>query len=228
MAQPPSFGVEPRQTFETAMLSPCVGGLVQTWTETGSRVWEVADPDGLASLMGQGRLARTLREEHRFREVALLHEPSGTLLVQPRTATATADGSLRSEGRAIQLTPWDGSAPGAGPTFLDALALAVRHTVDTNGFLVIERGGWDAPAEPYCLFVVVRDDDGDTSVVEAAPAPVGARLWQRNIAPGAAGATMSAPATEDTLAVVPTLMIDACATWGLEPWDLAFTYGTRS
>ena len=65
------------------------------------------------------------------------------------------------------------------------------------------------------------------SVVEAGPAPRGARLWKESIEPGAPGATMSAPATEETIGVIPALILDACTTWGLEPWDLALTYGTR-
>ena len=62
----------------------------------------------------------------------------------------------------------------------------------------------------------------------AGAAPSGARLWQQHVRPGAAGATMTAPASIETLAVVPVLIIDAGATWGVEPWDLALTYGDRS
>jgi hypothetical protein len=75
---------------------------------------------------------------------------------------------------------------------------------------------------------MVAHEHGATSVVETAPAPIGADLWQRHIRPGSAGATMVAPASDETLAVVPTLIVDACATWGREPWDLAITYGDRS
>ncbi len=103
----------------------------------------------------------------------------------------------------------------------------MRHTVEADGFLVVERGGWNAPPEPYCLFPVTHEQ-GDTSVLEAVPAPIGSRLWERSLRPGAAGATMSAPATDQSLSVVPLLIIDACATWELEPWDLALTYGRRS
>ena len=39
---------------------------------------------------------------------------------------------------------------------------------------------------------------------------------------------MTAPATDQTLDVVPVLILDAVATWGVEPWDLAITYGTKS
>jgi hypothetical protein len=219
--------IEPGDTLETVMLSPCVGGLVRTWSDQESKLWSVADAPSLLSSMGRGVLARTLREDRRFREVALLHRPSGTLLLQPRFPTATSEGTLESTVPALQLI--EPSAPTSSP-WLDLeelLGQAVHHTVDVDGVLLVELGGWDAPLEPYCLFLVTHDE-GQMSVVEAAPAPLGAELWQQHVQPGAAGATMSAPATEQTLAVVPTLIIDACATWGLQPWDLAITYGERS
>jgi hypothetical protein len=221
------FGVEPGDILETAMLSPCVGGLMRTWTNERSRLWGVADPSTLSPVMGQGIIARTLREERRFREVALLNERTGTLLLQPRRPTAAPDGSFLSEAREVQLT--GPGAPTSSPwsDFKELLGQAVRYTVAVDGFLLVERGGWNAPPEPFCLFLIVHEQ-GEMSVVEAAPAPIGARFWESSIQPGAAGATMSTSATDETLAVVPLLIIDACATWGLEPWDLALTYGTRS
>jgi len=218
--------VEPGQTFETAMLSPCVGGLVRTWTEGGSRLWAVDNPAALASAMGRGVIARTVREEHRYREVALLEEGSGLLLLQPRRAAVTDDGSLQFSAQSVRLS--EAGRPSATTTsdLLELLANAVRHTVETNGFLVVERGGWDAPEEPYCLFIIVPDGGG-TSMVETAPAPHGARFWSGHVQPGAPGATLTAPATPDSISAVPALIADACSTWGVAPWDLALTYGER-
>lgn len=219
--------VAPGDVFETAMLSPCVGGLVRTWTSAGSRLWGVADPAALSSAMGQGIIARTLREDRRFREVALMNERTGTLVLQPRMPKATPGDGFQFEARPVHLT--DPGPPTSSPwaDFKELLGQAVRFTVGVDGFLVVELGGWDAPTEPFCLFLVFHEQ-GDTSVVEASPAPIGAKLWEQSLRPGAAGATMSAPATAETLAVVPALIIDDCATWGVEPWDLALTYGTRS
>jgi hypothetical protein len=219
--------IEPGETLETAMLSPCVGGLVRTWTDHGSRLWGVADPSTLASSMGRGVIARTLREEGRFREVALLHERTGTLLLQSRWPTQTSEGAIESMVPVVQLTAPMPAATSPWADLQAVLGQAVRHTLEIDGLLVVEQGGWDAPIEPYCLFLVVHDH-GDVSIVECAPAPTGATLWQQDRQAGAAGATMSAPATEATLGVVPALIVDACATWGLEPWDLAITYGERS
>lgn len=226
MGREAAAGIQPGDTLVTVMLGPCVGGLLRTWATTGSRLWGVPDPSSLVSLQGRGIIARTLREKRRYREVAFLHEPSGTLLLQPRVPPPSSDGTFETTATAVQLT--DPGPPGPSPwQDLEALlGRAVRHTVETDGFLVVERGGWDAPLEPYCMFLVMHDA-GDVSVVEAAPAPLAARLWQQSIEPGASGATMTAPATERTLAAASTLMVDACATWGLEPWDLGLTFGDR-
>ncbi|HEY3335044.1 MAG TPA: hypothetical protein VGK16_07370 [Candidatus Limnocylindrales bacterium] len=224
----PAPGVEVGDTLEAVMLSPCVGGLVRTWTGNGdSRLWGVADPSSLASRMGRGFIARTLREERRYREVALLNERTATLLLQPRRPTAAPDGTLQSTVPSLQLT--EPIAPTSSPwmDLKELLGQAVRYTVETDGLLVVELGGWDAPLEPYCLFLVTHDQ-GEVSLIETAPAPSGAKLWQEHIQPGAVGATMAAPASAKTIDVVPMLIIDACATWGVEPWDLALTYGTRS
>jgi hypothetical protein len=224
----PAAGIDVGDTLATVMLSPCVGGLVRTWHGDGSsRLWGVTDPSSLVSLLGRGVIARTLREERRYREAALLNGRTGTLLLQPRRPTATHEGALEFAGRTVQLT--EPGAPTSSPwaDLKELLGQAVRYTVETDGLLVVELGGWDAPPEPYCLFLVMHDR-GDASVVETAPAPNGAKLWQPHIRLGAAGATMAAPASVRTLDVAPVFIIDACATWGVEPWDLALTYGTRS
>ncbi|HEY5856025.1 MAG TPA: hypothetical protein VIW24_18790 [Aldersonia sp.] len=65
-----------------AMLSPVVGGVVRTWTDDGSALWQVDDPDGLRACLGAGAIARTPVPADRFREVAMLGADTGTLLVQ--------------------------------------------------------------------------------------------------------------------------------------------------
>lgn len=225
MSEDPTADLEPGETLVTAMLSPCIGGLVRTWTEHATRLWGVAEPGALMSLMGRGLVARTVREEHRFREVGLLHEPSGLLMVQSRFPDRSDEGSLEVEGRSLKLIE---PGPPSASTLADLqalLATAVHHTIAVGGFLVVELGGWEPPDVPYCLFTLAPVDDGLVSIVEAAPPPVGAALWHERIESGAAGATLSAPATEQNVAAVPTLIADALSTWGVAPWDIALTYG---
>ena len=228
MVNDPAAGIDVGETLDPVMLSPCVGGLVRTWQGDGrSRLWGVTDPSSLVSLMGRGIIARTLREERRYREAALLNERTGTLILQPRRPTTTPDGTLEFAGQTVLLTEPGALTSSPWADLKELLGQAVRYTVETDGLLVVELGGWDAPPDPYCLFLVMHDR-GEVSVVETAPAPNGAKFWQQHIRPGAAGATMAAPASANTLDVAPILMIDACATWGVEPWDLTLTYGNRS
>lgn len=76
--------VRPGMTLTTAMLSPVVGGLVRTWTDTGTRLWSVELQAELASVVGRGFTGRTPMPDERFRDVGLLHEESGALVVQYR------------------------------------------------------------------------------------------------------------------------------------------------
>jgi len=73
-------------TATTVMLSPCVGGLVRTWTGSGaaSQLWSVVEAEHLRSIQVTGVIGRTLREERRFREAALLAQDGNTLMVQSR------------------------------------------------------------------------------------------------------------------------------------------------
>lgn len=215
-------------TASTVQLSPCVGGLVRTWDETNSsRLWSVPDADFLRSNQGVGLLSRTLREEGRYREAGLLVESSPALMLQGRFPTQDDDGSVSLAGSIIRLEPAGEPSASAYDDFRAVLTQAVRHCIESNEYLVVEGGGWDAPAEPYCLFVVVADEGGPVNVIEAAPAPVDSPVWAPHCAAGTPGATLRAPATQETVDVAPLVMIEAIATWGLQPWDLAFTFGKR-
>src|SRR4051812_38527438 len=142
-------------------VSPCVGGLVQTWLDDGSsRLWSTPDAEWLLGVQGNGLVGRTPREERRFREAALLIEESATLLVQSRVPVAEDAGNAAMRARPVRLE----RARDAGDTVLDdfrgLLTRAVEHCVESGEFLVVEKGGWDPPDEPYCLFILVDEDDG--------------------------------------------------------------------
>ncbi len=225
MSTEPGPDVVAGSTLRTAMLSPCVGGVVRTWTDTGSQLWSVPG-SRLSEAMAIGWLARTRREEHRYREVALLDPDRGILVLQSRFPRG---GDTAFEATAIELRPASEPAdqPGDQPgdtvdaDLLSLLARAVLHVVTDDGFLVVEVGGWDPPDEPYCLFLV-RDG---RATIEAAPAPHDSQIWPRPAS--GAGATVSAPASQATIAVAPRFIADACSQWGLSPWDLALTFGDK-
>jgi hypothetical protein len=91
------FPLEVGDVGETAMLSLCAGGLVRTWTDKGTRLWQVQQAEILHGVQGRGVIGRTLREEPRFREVGLLVEDRGTLLLQSRFPVAADDESMQIE-----------------------------------------------------------------------------------------------------------------------------------
>ena len=217
-------------SLATAQLSPCVGGLVRTWVDGEEpRLWATPDADWLLHAQGTGKIARTLQGERRFREAAMLSEGGATLLVQSRFPMKTHDDGYSSAANLVRLEPAVPPSASVDDDFRMLLAQAVRQCVAKDEYLVVEKGGWDAPNQPYCMFSLTPDEKtiGLFSVVETAPTPVGAKIWQPHIKPGKDVHEVSAPATPETLAAVPAIMLDAIATWGLEPWDLALTFGKR-
>lgn len=211
-----------------AQLSPCVGGLVRTWTERGPRLWSVPDDDVLVRALGTGVLARTDRGEQRFRETALLDEASGTLVLAPRFPERAEGEELSFQATTVRLEPPASARPEAPHEFVRAINQAVRHVASTFEYLVIEVGGWDAPAEPYAFFALHVGDEGDRlSTVEVAPVPRSSELWQPHVRRGAPGVSVSAPVTAQAIDMAPYYLADAVAGLQLLPWDVTFTFGVR-
>ncbi|MDZ7578037.1 MAG: hypothetical protein U0904_07685 [Candidatus Nanopelagicales bacterium] len=222
------FPLKEGDTATTAMLSLAVGGLVRTWTDSGSsHLWSVAEPDLLTSIQGRGIIERTLREEGRFREAGMLVEETGTLMLTSRFPRPADDGSFQLEGSVLQLSPASEVAGSVDGEVLGLLEQSIRHCLSNDEFLVVENGGWDSPTEPYCLSIVVSDGEDLVSVVETAPAPRGSDLWDPHIVPGREGQSLSAPASAENIAAAPLVMMSAISTWGLQPWDLALTFCRR-
>lgn len=215
-------------TLIPAQLSPCVGGLVRTWTQTGARLWSVPDDAALVAAQGTGVLARSERGPDRFRETALLDEESGTLLLRPRYPDRTSGEELTFPPTTLRLAPAGPAGPEAPQEFARAVNQAVRHVAATFEFLVIEIGGWDAPMEPYAFFALHVDEDGrQLSTVEVAPPPRGSELWQPHVRVGAPGASVSAPVSAEAIDGATFYLADAVAGFDLLPWDVAFTFGVR-
>jgi hypothetical protein len=89
------------------------------------------------------------------------------------------------------------------------LMQAIRYVIENDEFLVVEKGGWDAPNEPFCLFIVVAEADGLVSVIETAPEPFDSEVWAAHIVPGQESNTLSAPASRQTIEVAPIAMMEA-------------------
>ncbi|MFN8089273.1 MAG: hypothetical protein U0R81_09935 [Mycobacterium sp.] len=222
-------GVGVGDVASTVILSPCVGGLLRTWDESNeTTLWSVPDAGFLLSRQGSGLLGRSRREERRFFEAGLLVPNRQTLMLQGRFPTQTNDGSMQLDGSMLSLEPATAPADSAIDDFRTLLSQAIRHCISSGEFLVLEKGGWDAPTKPYCLFVAVQEDGGNrVNVIETAPQPLASEMWSPHCISGQAGATLRAPMTQETIDVAPLVMIEAIATWGLQPWDLALVFGSR-
>jgi hypothetical protein len=220
--------VEVGDIASTVMLSPCVGGLLRTWDESNdATLWSVPDADSLLSRQGAGLLGRSLREEGRFIESGLLVPNRQTLMLRGRFPSLADDGSMQLDGSMLRLEPAVTPNESAIDDFRTLLSQAIRHCISSGEFLVVEKGGWDAPPEPYCFFIVVEEDGHQLNVIETAPQPVDSEVWAPHSVPGQAGTTLRAPTTPETIDIAPVVMIEAIATWGVEPWDLALVFGAR-
>lgn len=209
-------------------LSPCIGGLVATWTSDDEvRRWSTPDADTLRLAQGRGRLTRTLREEGRYREVGTLVEARSTLILTERFAHRGAEDQPALDAQTIRLEPPGEPTASTIDDLTSLLAQAIATCTSTGEFLVVELGGWDAPDEPYCLFVTVDEPDGPVNVIETLPQPHGSQIWEPHLRPDAATANLSAPATPETTDVIPMIMLDAILRWNVSPWQLALTFGTR-
>lgn len=211
-----------------AQLSPCVGGLVRTWTEKGTQLWSVPDEALLVAAQGTGVLARAERGENRFREVALLDEENAMLLLEPRFPDRAAGEEFGFEPQFVRLAPAGEVRNDAPQEFARAINQAVRHVASTFEYLVIEVGGWDAPMEPYAFFALHVDDHGrQLSTIEVSPVPKGSQLWEPHARPGSSGASISAPVSDEAIDMAAYYLAEGVVGQELFPWDVAFTFGVR-
>lgn len=232
-------------TVVSVELSPLAGGLLRTWTATGSQLWQVWDGGALEDAVGRGRLARSEVEPGRFREVGLLEQSSqaspagcGRMLLPARWQSGGREGSpmdLAMVGDPVYLSPVaDGDrsahAQRLWSSFVTRLSEVCVETVERGELLLLERGGVMHQPWPYALLVVMRQADGSwVSHLEASPAPgPGIEGWDqagrgRN-EDGTEGASLSAPATFETVRDAAWLLATAAAPWAATPQDLAITY----
>lgn len=225
--------------------SPLSGGLLRTWSSTGSQLWQVWDGEVLEDAVGRGRLARTEVEPGRFREVGLLEQlseaagaGSGRLLLPARWQSGGGAGSstdLTMLGEPVLLSRVaDGDlsvhAQRLWSSFMARLSEVCVETVERGEMLLLELGGVMHQPWPYALLAVIRQADGSwVSHLETSPAPeLGIEGWDqagrgRN-EDGTDGASLSAPATFETVRGAAWLLAIAAAQWAATPQDLAVTY----
>jgi hypothetical protein len=225
-------------------LSPVAGGLLRTWSDAGSQLWQVWGGDVLADMMGRGQLARTEVEPRRFREVGLLEQPSestsggtGRLLLPARWQPSSADApeELELVGDPLHLSPVADADLSADvnelwPALVAHLSEVCVEAAERGEILLLERRAIAHEPWPYALFAVANGDDGSwISHLEVSPAPEPETPgWEqaargRN-ADGTDGASMSAPTSFEAVRGAGFLLAVAAAAWAATPQDLVITY----
>lgn len=220
--------IPPGSQAATVQVGMALAGVVATWADDGRSLWAFDAASGLADRLGRGTVARTGVEARRFREVGLLVRESGTLLL-PDRLRADDGGPIEAPGVAFELRPLP---PDADHAVADAawaecaawLGDAFVAAVERDEFVVVERGGWDAPPEPYVLGIRTGAGEDARWRLECAPAPAAPTLWPVSD-PGARGASISAPPERDTIHVAGQLAVDAVRRWAATPHELGVTFG---
>ena len=216
--------------FQVAQLGMCLGGIVQIWVDDGVSAWSVGSDSTLVDAQCRGFLSRTRRGANGFREVAMFNSATGTLLLQPRfpagTSTAESGEKLSFEASLVRLAPpvepmdsWEGDLQ-------RLLAKAVQHTLDGQGQLRVETGGWDAPSLPFCSVERAFGDDGTPVLLfEASPAPSDSRWWKDHMHMVDASTARIMRYERDFDADKAAFLLWDALDWdGVTPWDLVLTY----
>jgi len=220
--------IAPGSRAKTVQLGPALTGILATWDEGGRSLWAIDEMPALTDRLGRGMVARTQTEPRRFREVGLLVRDAGTLLLPDRPRAGDGQ-AIEAPGLTLQLRPlppdadrataeaaWAACATWLGDVFLGA--------IERDEFVVVERGGWDAPPDPYVLGIRTGAGDEARWRLECAPAPHAPSLWPISD-PGARGASISAPLERATVHVGGQLAIDAARRWAATPHELGVTFG---
>lgn len=210
----------------TAMLSPRVGGLIRTWTESGSTcLWSVPSADFVLASQGVGVLGRTSKAEGSFQEAGMLVADRQILMLRQRFPTARdADGNAHIPGYVINLEPTSEPSEPVVDEFMRLLQQAIEHVRVADEALVVERGGWDRQSGPYCLFVELEQEGVRINSIQTAPQPVGSSIWSPHNVPGESRTTLKLLAGSETVSQGPWVMLDAIHRWGLTPWDLTLSF----
>ncbi|HEX2765608.1 MAG TPA: hypothetical protein VHR55_03075 [Candidatus Limnocylindria bacterium] len=222
--------IGPGSVAETVQVGIPLAGLLATWDENGRMLWAIDDEAAVRDRISRGLVARAQVEPRRFREVGLLVRDAGVLVLPDRFSAGGDPGEPQVPGHGVQLRR---VADDADQERADAAWTVLASWIGTTLFLasergefvVVERGGWDAPPEPYVLGILAGTGDERRWVLECAPAPAPPTLWPVN-GSDLRGATASAPPDAETIRAGGHLAVDAARRWAATPHDLGLTFGT--
>lgn len=216
--------LQPGTVMSTVMLSPVIDGLLRTWETSAPVTWKVDDPDALRAQLGRGDVARAPVAEGRFREVGLLTDlgERGVLMVPKRFQNGDSLEGVGYELRRVQGDPGIDSGWSELQGWLRTVALSAA---ERGEMVLLERAGWEAPREPYALFLARRGEQGWFSFLQAAPAPShGLPPWPFP-PPRPELAHLNAPATRPSITGAATALLIAIREWAASPFDVGVTFG---
>ncbi|CCH31430.1 hypothetical protein ABZ816_04025 [Actinosynnema sp. NPDC047251] len=209
-------------TLTTVVPGIPIGGYLPLWVGAECTFWRMHDPAAVLDLLGRGLLARSPLGETRFRDLVALDPDSSTIVLLNRYRSD--DGDIAAGVAELSRVSGQEADDGMNQTTLvDAFQWVGQVSAAAAGrgeCVTVEPGQHDGEIqEPYVLLVVQEYEGQRLSVVQTAPAPpADVPLWEGR-------ASMSGPATPESIASGGLLAMYAMDTWGVHPLHLCLTFG---
>ena len=221
-ASPDSLTDETRSMFSgpltTAVPGIAIGGYVALQQGEERTYWRLPD-DQLANRLGFGVLARVHSPGHRFRDVVLIDQNSGDVLVPHRYGDdSSTRGSKITLVRATAEEAMAAATPEACHEAFQRLGRSVYAAAKRSEWIYVEMLENELKQDPYLLLAVQGFfDDEPVAVVSASPAP--STNTQFNGLP-----TLEGPASAENIVGLGPLALQALNDWGVHPLHAVPTY----
>lgn len=219
------MNLEPGDVLQQAMIGAPVAGLVDLLIGTSPVLWRPDDPAGLTELVGVGTIARTLREERRFREIVMVTPDRSTILVLPRMTSIDDAHELREfTGAVVEAEDvWEHVRSDEVWNEFGRWLTRVFVTASTRPeCIVVEMNTPEFSDEPYALAIVTTDNDPPMIHLECNPRPDGAVMWPPGDVPE--GQTISTPLNRERLGIAGLILVEAIRTWSESVYDVAIRF----
>ncbi|GAA3658723.1 hypothetical protein GCM10022267_51070 [Lentzea roselyniae] len=202
----------------TAVPGIAIGGHIALQQGEQRTYWRLPD-DQLPGRLGFGVLARNHSPGHRFRDVVLIDQQSGDVLVPERWGD---DGSTRGNKiTLVRVSAEEAMAAATPEACLEAfgrLSRSVYAAAKRSEWIYVEKLENELKQDPYVLLAVQGFfDDDPVAVASASPAPSANTPF--NGLP-----TLEGPAGPDTVGGLGPLALQALGDWGVHPLHVVPTY----
>ncbi len=220
-ASPESLTEEVRAQF-TGQLAKAVPGMpvggYLALQQGGERTyWRLPD-DELSCRLGFGVLTRDHSPGHRFRDVVLIDQHSGEVLIPNRYGDGATSGLKTALTRVNAEEAMAAATPEACKEAFERLGRSVFSAAKRGEFVFVELLENELKQEPYVLLAVRGLFDGDpVAIASALPAP--STNTQFNGLP-----TLEAPADASNIVGLGLLALQAITDWGVHPLHVVPTY----